>query len=118
MELVDPRLESNFNKKEVTTTINVAFHCTNQVSAERPNMSAVVSMLEGRTGVQKFVSDSSTFSMNRESRRETNGEGDVPKAKVEHSQSISMDVPWTNSSTSTSDLYPLTLDTDHWESRV
>ncbi|XP_073155718.1 probable leucine-rich repeat receptor-like serine/threonine-protein kinase At3g14840 [Henckelia pumila] len=117
MELFDPRLESNFNKKEVATAIKVAFHCTNAVAAERPNMSAVVSILEGRTGVQEFVSDSSTFSMNRASRREANGQDDVPKTKVEHSQSISMDVPWTNSSTSTSDLYPLTLDTDHWESR-
>ncbi|XP_073297838.1 probable leucine-rich repeat receptor-like serine/threonine-protein kinase At3g14840 [Primulina huaijiensis] len=117
MELVDPRLKSNFNKKEVTTTINVAFHCTNAVSAERPSMSAVVSILDGRIGIQEFVSVSSTFSMNSASRRETNGEGDVRNTKVEHSQSISMDVPWTNSSTSTSDLYPLTLDTDHSESR-
>ncbi|KZV45825.1 putative leucine-rich repeat receptor-like serine/threonine-protein kinase [Dorcoceras hygrometricum] len=118
MELVDPRLESSFNKKEVITTINVAFHCTNSVAAERPTMSAVVSILEGRNGLREFVSDSSTFWMNRASRKDTNGSSnDVPMTKIEHSQSISMDVPWTNSSTSNSDLYPLTLDTDHWESR-
>ncbi|KAL2455250.1 putative leucine-rich repeat receptor-like serine/threonine-protein kinase [Forsythia ovata] len=59
MELVDPRLESNFNKKEVIATINVALHCTNAEAAERPSMSAVVRILEGREHVQGFVPDSS-----------------------------------------------------------
>ncbi|KAL8507670.1 hypothetical protein ACS0TY_018275 [Phlomoides rotata] len=102
MELVDPRLE-NLKKEEVMTAINVGLLCTNVVAAERPSMSGVVSMLEGREGVRQFVSDS-------------NVSVDKVKAVVE-GQSMSMDVPWTASSASTADLYPITMDTDYWEKR-
>ncbi|KAL3849317.1 hypothetical protein ACJIZ3_011199 [Penstemon smallii] len=107
MELVDPRLESKFKKEEVLTTIKVALHCTNVVAAERPSMSAVVSILEGKSGVQGFVSNSSV-SIDKTKRKE------MP---TEESQSISMDVPWTGSSTSTGDLYPITVDTEYWAKR-
>ncbi|PIN04372.1 Serine/threonine protein kinase [Handroanthus impetiginosus] len=106
MELVDPRLESNFDRKEVMTAINVALLCTNAVAAERPSMSAVVSILEGKSGIQGFVSELSV-STEKMNRKETTIE----------SQSVSMDVPWTASSTSTADLYPINLDTDYWEKR-
>ncbi|PIM99671.1 Serine/threonine protein kinase [Handroanthus impetiginosus] len=106
MELVDPRLESNFNQKEVMMAINVALLCTNAIATERPSMSAVVSILEGKSGIQEFVSELSvsTEKMN-------------PEETMIESQSTSMDVPWTTSSTSAIDLYPLTLDTDYWEKR-
>ncbi|KAL0353859.1 UNVERIFIED_CONTAM: putative leucine-rich repeat receptor-like serine/threonine-protein kinase [Sesamum angustifolium] len=110
MELVDPRLEPKFNRGEVMTAINVALLCTNTVAAERPAMSAVVSMLEGRAGVQEFVSDSNVSNENMKHKETTttqDGRG----------QSISMDVPWTASSASTADLYPITVDTDYWEKR-
>nr|TKS10191.1 hypothetical protein D5086_0000085500 [Populus alba] len=55
MEMVDPRLGSEFNKKEVVRMINVALLCTNQSPALRPTMSAVVSMLEGKTDVEELV---------------------------------------------------------------
>ncbi|XP_039687024.1 probable leucine-rich repeat receptor-like serine/threonine-protein kinase At3g14840 [Medicago truncatula] len=58
MELVDRRLGSDFNKKEAMVMINVALLCTNVTSNLRPSMSSVVSMLEGRTVVPEFVSDS------------------------------------------------------------
>ncbi|KAH6837288.1 Leucine-rich repeat transmembrane protein kinase [Perilla frutescens var. hirtella] len=101
MELVDSRLESSLNKEEVMTAINVGLLCTNTLAVERPSMSAVVSMLEGRAGVQQFVSDTSVSVAKENVRREDDGGG----------QSISMDVPWTASSTSTSDLYPIAMDT-------
>ncbi|KAL3825241.1 hypothetical protein ACJIZ3_021270 [Penstemon smallii] len=107
MELVDPRLESKFKKEEVLTTIKVALHCTNVVAAERPLMSAVVSILEGKTGVQGFVSNSSV-SIDKTKRKEI---------QTEESQSISMDMPCTGSSISTGDLYPIILDTEYWENR-
>ncbi|KAL0443632.1 UNVERIFIED_CONTAM: putative leucine-rich repeat receptor-like serine/threonine-protein kinase [Sesamum latifolium] len=110
MELVDPRLESNFNREEVMTAINVALLCTNTVAAERPSMSAVVSMLEGRAGVQEFVSDSNVSNENMKHKETTTTEDG-------QGQSISMDVPWTASSASTADLYPITIDTDYWEKR-
>jgi len=47
LELVDPRLGSNYDKKEALRMIKVALRCTNPSPALRPNMSAVVNMLEG-----------------------------------------------------------------------
>ncbi|KAB5511954.1 hypothetical protein DKX38_028982 [Salix brachista] len=55
MEMVDPRLGSAFNKKEVVRMINVALICTNQSPALRPTMSIVVSMIEGKTYVKELV---------------------------------------------------------------
>nr|CAN76712.1 hypothetical protein VITISV_022379 [Vitis vinifera] len=59
MDLVDPRLGSDFNKEEVMAIINIARLCTKVSPAVRPAMSSVVSMLEGRTTVQDIVSDPS-----------------------------------------------------------
>ncbi|XP_021895070.1 probable leucine-rich repeat receptor-like serine/threonine-protein kinase At3g14840 isoform X2 [Carica papaya] len=59
MELVDPRLGTDFNKKEVTVMINVALVCTSPVAAARPSMSLVVSMLEGKAAVNELASGSS-----------------------------------------------------------
>ena len=60
--MVDPRLGSAFNKKEVVRMINVALLCTNQSPALRPIMSTVVSMLEGKTDVEELVMVPSTSS--------------------------------------------------------
>ncbi|KAF7144915.1 hypothetical protein RHSIM_Rhsim04G0034900 [Rhododendron simsii] len=49
MELVDPRLGSDFNKIEATVMMNVALLCASTSPAVRPAMSSVVSMLEART---------------------------------------------------------------------
>jgi hypothetical protein len=59
MELVDKRLGSNFNKEEAMVMINVALLCTNVTSALRPAMSSVVSMLEGKIGIQELELESS-----------------------------------------------------------
>ncbi|KAF4347434.1 hypothetical protein G4B88_029906 [Cannabis sativa] len=50
--LVDPKLGSEFNKKEAIRIIEVALLCTNPSPALRPTISSVVSMLEGRTLVR------------------------------------------------------------------
>ncbi|XP_051152281.1 probable LRR receptor-like serine/threonine-protein kinase At1g53420 isoform X2 [Andrographis paniculata] len=51
LELVDPRLESNYKENEVKIIIELAFVCTNVESTERPNMSTVVNILEKKTYV-------------------------------------------------------------------
>ncbi|KAL6538215.1 hypothetical protein OROGR_012203 [Orobanche gracilis] len=51
MELVDPSLESNCNKQEILSTINIALLCTIIDYAERPSMPIVVSMLTGSARV-------------------------------------------------------------------
>ena len=56
IELVDPRLGSNFKKREVMRMIYVALLCTNVSPASRPTMSSVVSMLEGKILVPSLES--------------------------------------------------------------
>ncbi|XP_035543996.1 probable leucine-rich repeat receptor-like serine/threonine-protein kinase At3g14840 isoform X2 [Juglans regia] len=61
MELVDTKLGSDFNKEEAIRMIKVALLCTNPSPALRPTMSAVVSMLEGRTVVNEDIMDPSIY---------------------------------------------------------
>ena len=56
MEIVDPKLGSEFNQDEAERMIKVALLCTNASPTLRPAMSAVVSMLEGQTVVQDVIS--------------------------------------------------------------
>ncbi|KAK2988808.1 hypothetical protein RJ640_018140 [Escallonia rubra] len=120
MELVDPRLESQYNEEEVMTMINVALLCTNVSSAVRPSMSSVVSMLEGKAVVQEFVLDTSGSSdmmkpqeiqmyQHQHSHGSSKGDSQI--------QSKPTDGPWAASSTSASDLYPINLDSQYWENR-
>ncbi|PNX77164.1 putative cysteine-rich RLK (receptor-like kinase) protein, partial [Trifolium pratense] len=121
MELVDRRLGSDFNKKEAMAMINVALLCTNATSNLRPSMSSVVSMLELRTVVPEFVSDSSeVMDENKmESMRQhyyQTDENKVSKSQTQ-SESLSNDGPWTATSSSAVDLYPVHLDSSYWEKR-
>ncbi|KAF6173364.1 hypothetical protein GIB67_027059, partial [Kingdonia uniflora] len=119
MELVDPRLGSDYKKEEVLGMLNIALACTNASSTLRPAMSSVVSMLEGRTAVKKFVSDpnvsidDSKFKHIKESYQESRDERPVDT----HTQSMLIDGPWTGSSTSANDLYPLKADSQYWNNR-
>ncbi|XAR59385.1 Non-specific serine/threonine protein kinase [Bertholletia excelsa] len=61
LELVDPRLGSDFDDEEVLRTIKVALLCSNLSPALRPTMSEVVSMLEGQTHVQELINDAGVF---------------------------------------------------------
>ncbi|KAG4199530.1 hypothetical protein ERO13_A05G152675v2 [Gossypium hirsutum] len=61
MELVDPRLVTEFNEEEAIRMAKVALLCTNSSPALRPTMSEVVNMLEGRALVPKLIMDPSIF---------------------------------------------------------
>ncbi|XP_044506660.1 probable leucine-rich repeat receptor-like serine/threonine-protein kinase At3g14840 isoform X3 [Mangifera indica] len=119
MELIDPRLGSDFDKEEMMVMISVALLCTSVSATVRPTMSLVVNMLEGRASVldwdprssdsideANFEAMRSYFQYNRE---QTN--------KGSQSHSLYMDGPWTGSSTSEADLYPINRDTDLLVSR-
>ncbi|KAI8558020.1 hypothetical protein RHMOL_Rhmol04G0056400 [Rhododendron molle] len=132
MELVDPKLGSNFNKIEVTVMINVALMCTNVSPAVRPAMSSVVSMLEGRT-VPEMSSVPNPDASNEQiklkgmmielqkSLETDTSEGQiqiVPTDGPYTASSASADsagdlYPYTASSASAGDLYPL-----NWDSKV
>ncbi|KAE8728511.1 putative LRR receptor-like serine/threonine-protein kinase [Hibiscus syriacus] len=61
MELVDPRLGTEFNEEEAIRMTKVALLCTNSSPALRPTMSEVVNMFEGRTLVPELIMDPSIF---------------------------------------------------------
>ncbi|KAK1378364.1 Leucine-rich repeat transmembrane protein kinase [Heracleum sosnowskyi] len=57
LDLVDPRLGSDYNKEQATRMIKVALLCTNSSPALRPTMSSVLSMLKGDVRIQKLNVD-------------------------------------------------------------
>ncbi|PIN11141.1 Serine/threonine protein kinase [Handroanthus impetiginosus] len=61
IELVDPRLGSNFNKDEAEKIIRIALLCTSMSPTLRPTMSEVVSMLQGDKSIQEFNVDPSVY---------------------------------------------------------
>ncbi|KAF5472319.1 hypothetical protein F2P56_009046 [Juglans regia] len=61
LELVDPKLDFEFNKEEAIRMNKVALLCTNPSPTLRPTMSAVVSMLEGQTAVNEAIMDPSVY---------------------------------------------------------
>ncbi|KAM5586357.1 putative leucine-rich repeat receptor-like serine/threonine-protein kinase [Rosa sericea] len=119
LDLVDPRLDSEFNKAEMITTINIALLCAHASSAVRPAMSSVVSMLEGRASVQEVVFDpnASVNEINamrkhfQSTIEENNGDPESQR------QTMSIEGSWTASSTSAQDLYPVRPNSYYWENR-
>ncbi|KAK2989553.1 hypothetical protein RJ640_001836, partial [Escallonia rubra] len=61
MELMDPKLGSNFNQKEAMRVVKIALLCTNPSPALRPTMSAVLGMLKGHISVQEANIDPSIY---------------------------------------------------------
>ena len=109
MELVDPKLGSEFNKKEVVRMIEVALLCTKQSPALRPKMSAVVKMLEGTGAVQELVMDPSTFGDPSRFKGYKHRSDQSSSRNISENQSPmrSSDGLWIDSSsTSAQDLYP------------
>ncbi|CAN6690842.1 unnamed protein product [Malus baccata var. baccata] len=117
MDLVDPRLGSDFNKEEMIVAINVALLCCNVTLTVRPTMSSVVSMLEGKAVVQELVSDPNAERIEIDAMRKhfqsSFGRGTGEK----QIETGSTEGPWTASSASTHDLYPVNPDSDYWENR-
>ncbi|KAM4112050.1 hypothetical protein ACJW30_05G111900 [Castanea mollissima] len=111
MELVDPELGSEFSKEEAIIMIKVALLCINPSPTLRPTMTAVVSMLEGRTVVQELTMEASIYAndVRFESFR---GQCQTLRASSGDSQSLlqSSNATWIgSSSTSAHDLYSINL---------
>ncbi|KAL2589434.1 hypothetical protein AAZV13_13G229200 [Glycine max] len=120
MELVDRRLGSDFNENEVMMMIKVALLCTNTTSNLRPTMSSVLSMLEGKTMIPEFVSDPSEImdEMKLEAMRQHYFQKENERSETqEQNHSLSIEGPWTASSSSAADLYPVHVDSSYWEKR-
>ncbi|PQP93333.1 putative leucine-rich repeat receptor-like serine/threonine-protein kinase [Prunus yedoensis var. nudiflora] len=110
MDLVDPRLGSDFNKEAMMRTINVALLCCNATSTIRPTMSSVVSMLEGRAAVQILVSDPNASNNEMDAMRKHFESTLGMNTSESQIQTASSQGPLTGSSTSVHDLYPVIPD--------
>ncbi|KAL0743615.1 hypothetical protein Bca4012_085128 [Brassica carinata] len=127
MEVVDPRLGTDYNREEALTMIHIGILCTSQVSSERPSMSTVVSMLEGSSTVNVEKLLEASFNKGNEKDEESVKAMKKHYAMINEEEmnmldhTFSTDGPFTSSSTSTanaSDLYPLKPDSAYWNSRA
>ncbi|RWR96261.1 putative leucine-rich repeat receptor-like serine/threonine-protein kinase [Cinnamomum micranthum f. kanehirae] len=119
LELVDLKLGPEFNKDEAIRMINVALLCTNSSPTLRPTMSALVSMLEGHAVIQEVVSDPSLSTGIWNFKATIDHYERVQTQSPSPSQTLisSVDRPWTDSSTSAQDLYPVTLSSQYLSNR-
>ncbi|KAK3424557.1 hypothetical protein EUGRSUZ_F01343, partial [Eucalyptus grandis] len=120
MDLVDQRLGSHFDEKEVLAMIKVALLCTNATAALRPPMSSVVSMLEGKAAVPVLDSEGAIITEETIEAMRKHFKGDEDQAVDENiTKSTLTDGPRTGaaSSTSANDHYTRNLDTDYWQNR-
>ncbi|CAJ2659547.1 unnamed protein product [Trifolium pratense] len=120
MELIDRRLGSDLNKKEALVMINVALLCTNVTANLRPSMSSVVSMLEGNTVVPEFVDSSEVMDEKKMEVMRKHyykiEETEISKSETQ-TQSLLSDGPWTATSSSGVDLYPIHSGSSYLEGR-
>ncbi|XP_061338168.1 probable LRR receptor-like serine/threonine-protein kinase At1g53420 [Gastrolobium bilobum] len=119
MELVDKRLVSDFNEEEVMMIVKVALLCTNATSNLRPTMSSVLSILEGITVVPEFVSHQSEVmdEMRLEALRNFYSKMEENKIREAQSLSLSINVPWTASSSSAANLNDVHRNSSYWEGK-
>ncbi|KAK9004796.1 hypothetical protein V6N11_042252 [Hibiscus sabdariffa] len=113
LDLIDPRIASDYNAEEAMVMINVALLCTNPTAEARPPMSSVVSMLEGRASVPDILADSDicTSEFDVEKRYAEIEENDA--GSDSQTKSMLADGQWTSSS----DLYPVSLTSSYWQNR-
>ncbi|KAJ9560806.1 hypothetical protein OSB04_005966 [Centaurea solstitialis] len=112
MELVDKRLGSDYNVQEMMVVINLALFCTTISPTDRPAMSAVVSMLEGRIVPGEF-SIGQSISMTEKDREKM-----MKQFMSMHESGIEeMSMPYTDSTASTSDLYPVNGFSEYMQKR-
>ena len=114
LELVDPKLGSEFNKEEAVRMIKVALLCTNPSPALRPNMSAVVSMLKGQTAVHELGMDPSIYGDVLSIRALKDQSGQILQQPMSSNEAESLiqssDAKWAGSSSiSTRDLFSTNL---------
>ncbi|CAH8332538.1 unnamed protein product [Eruca vesicaria subsp. sativa] len=104
MEIVDPVLQGDFNKKEAVRMIKVALVCTNSSPSLRPTMSEVVQMLEGEKEITQVLSDPGLYGHNWSisNLMDINTDGDLSTSGVTDQTATTM-----KSSVSGRDLYPL-----------
>jgi len=106
LELVDPSLGSNYTETEVMNMLNIALLCTNPSPTLRPSMSSVASMLEGKSRIQaplikrQSVNENLTFKSFEKLLQDSQPEISTFSEDSQAARSMSMDAPWSTSSSS------------------
>ncbi|KAD3066745.1 hypothetical protein E3N88_34625 [Mikania micrantha] len=100
LDLVDPKLGSEYDILEMMVVINLALMCTAITPADRPAMSSVVSMLEGRIVPESFIAEQ-TISLNEVDRQKMTKQ--LENQSKNQMEEVSF--AYTDSSTSAVDLY-------------
>ncbi|XP_052177839.1 probable leucine-rich repeat receptor-like serine/threonine-protein kinase At3g14840 isoform X2 [Diospyros lotus] len=116
IELVDPKLGSDFNRDEAMVMINVALLCTNVSSSVRPTMSSVVRMLEGKATVKELISNGSNSVYDQmKLKGKMDDSQDSQEATMTNSMSkgTSTNMTLTDSSQPAGDLYLVNLDSNY-----
>ncbi|KAI7744314.1 hypothetical protein M8C21_032730, partial [Ambrosia artemisiifolia] len=101
-DLVDPKLGSEYDIPEMMVVINLALMCTAISPTDRPTMSSVVSMLEGRIVPEAFIAEQSV-SMTQMDRDKMMKLLEIKNGN----QMEEISYAYTDSSTSAVDLYPV-----------
>ena len=112
MELVDSRLNSEYDLQEMMIVINLALLCTTISPTDRPTMSSVVSMLEGRIVPQSSVGEQS-MSMTKMDHEKLMKQLE----STNESQTEEMLIPYSDSSMSAVDLYPVDRFSEYLQKR-
>ncbi|PWA50603.1 serine/threonine/dual specificity protein kinase, catalytic domain-containing protein [Artemisia annua] len=112
MELVDSRLDSKYDMQEMMVVINLALLCTTISPTDRPAMSSVVSMLEGRIVPQSFVSEQSMSLTKMDREKMMKQLESTTESQIEE-----MSIPYTDSSMSAVDLYPVDRFSEYLQKR-
>ncbi|KAI8000728.1 putative LRR receptor-like serine/threonine-protein kinase [Camellia lanceoleosa] len=113
MELVDPKLGSNFDNEEAIRMIKVALLWTNLSPALRLAMSAVVSMLEGHDNIQGSIMDPRNYGDEFRFDALRDKYDDIQLQSSSDDQTLVDSLGTTQnglSSTYAHDLYPINLD--------
>ncbi|WZZ03861.1 hypothetical protein YC2023_089782 [Brassica napus] len=104
MDIIDPVLEGDFNRKEAERMIKVSLVCTNSSPLLRPTMSEVVQMLEGEIEITQVLSDPGlyehNFSISKLMGTDTHGSSSTSGLTDQTETTM-------KSSVSSTDLYPL-----------
>ncbi|KAF3323791.1 putative LRR receptor-like serine/threonine-protein kinase [Carex littledalei] len=107
LELVDPSLGQEYPKEEALLMLNVALLCTNASPTLRPNMSQVISLLEGQAPLQPLLSKLSISSTSANSMDPMRVTRNFWQISSNESQSLSLNELCTDSSESLTETIPL-----------
>ena len=118
LEIVDPNLGNEFNKKEAEKIIKVALLCTNASAALRPTMSEVVSFLEGEgTLVEEVISDPGIYGDDLESDVRFKSLRNYYQQIQKKNNEENKDQAEPSSSTSAHDLYQINSESINFSSK-